>query len=564
MDHERAGRRTDAALLFIILLAAAAIGLLWLYSVPFHKAPDEGAHYQVVSFIRDHGRLPIFRPGELWLIQTPTGVIETYATFPPLAYLMAAAVGWLTHNSSMWPARFVSFGSYLGTVALTFWIGRRLFPSSRLIATSGALTVAFLPQFAFTAGYVNNDAFAVLETAILLALLVSAWKSGARPWMLFAVGLMAGGLATTKYTFYGLAGIGVLAAVAMALSQRDVRNPIPGLVGLAIGSISMCAWWFVRNFELYGQAIPGRVVAEAKAAAGGSNLFVPADHGINLLTLSTQTTFWELTLKSFVGAFGFMAIFLDASYYWAALAVAVIGTVGLILRARRGGIERNHIVIGALVAAITGVTLLSTMLVNVYGEYSPQGRYLFPALVPIALVMAGGWYWLGREVHLSPWLPSAAVLVIAALNLGSLFNFVIPRNYGSHSEHVIVQVDRPSGPHPAYDAIEIAGWSIAEGMSDWRPYDADVVSDYRHPVHGVEIYMGGPPGQGTFLASARYGFQRPDVADFYGGESTIERIGFWLQLPPGSLAPGRYELYACAPTPSNRGPICGEKELEVL
>jgi hypothetical protein len=108
MQNERAGRRADAALLFIILLAAAAVGLLWLYSVPFHKAPDEGAHYMVVRFIRDHGRLPLFRPDELWLIRTPTGVIETYATFPPLAYVMSAVVGWLMHDGSMWPARFVS------------------------------------------------------------------------------------------------------------------------------------------------------------------------------------------------------------------------------------------------------------------------------------------------------------------------------------------------------------------------------------------------------------------------------------------------------------------------
>jgi hypothetical protein len=210
------------------------------------------------------------------------------------------------------------------------------------------------------------------------------------------------------------------------------------------------------------------------------------------------------------------------------------------------------------------MTVFSTMVVNVYGEYSPQGRYLFPALVPVALVMAGGWYWLGREVRWLRWMPSVAVVVIAVLNLGSLFNFVIPRHYGSHTEHVIVQVDRPSQPHPSQDAIVIAGWSIAEGMSDWRPYDSDVISDYRHPAPGIEIYMGGPPGVGTFVAPARYGFQRPDVADFYGGESAIERIGFWFQLPPGSLAPGRYQLYACAPSPSSRNPICGERDLEVL
>jgi 4-amino-4-deoxy-L-arabinose transferase-like glycosyltransferase len=564
MQDGRAGRRVDAALLCIILLVATAVGLLWLYSVPFHKAPDEGAHYQVVRFIRDYGRLPLFSPDELWLIRTPTGVIETYATFPPLAYIVSAVAGWLTHDGSMWPARFVSFGSYLGTVALTFWIGRRVFPQVRSIAACGALAVALLPQFAFTGGYVNNDAFAVLETAILLALLVSAWQSGARPFVLLAIGITAGALAMTKYTFYGVAGIGVVAAVALALWERPRRRPWLGLAALGGGTLATCGWWFVRNLELYGQAIPGRVIAEAKAAEGGSNLFVPVDHGINLLTLSTHTNFWELTLKSFVGAFGFMAIFLDAPYYWAALAVALLGVAGLLLRARRGDIGRRPLAMATLVLAMIGVTLLSTMVVNVYGEYSPQGRYLFPALVPVALALAGGWYWLGREVRLLGWLPSAAVLVIAVLNLGSLVNFVVPRHYGAHAEKVIVQVDRPSEPHASQEAIVIAGWSIVEGMSDWRPYAADAVSGYRHPAPGIEIYMGGPPGVGRLVAAARYGFHRPDVDDFYGGQSTLDQIGFWLQLPPGSLAPGRYQVYACAPAPSNHGPICSEKDLEVL
>src|SRR5438552_12022056 len=115
------GWRTDAALVLVLLLISTAIGLLWLYSVPFHKAPDEGAHYQVVRFIRDYGRLPVFEPGELWLIRTPTGVIETYAAFPPLAYIMSAIAGWILNDGSMWAARYVSLMSYLGTVGLTFW-----------------------------------------------------------------------------------------------------------------------------------------------------------------------------------------------------------------------------------------------------------------------------------------------------------------------------------------------------------------------------------------------------------------------------------------------------------
>jgi len=559
--HIPPARRTDLLLLLAILIIATANGLLWLYTVPFHKAPDEGAHYQVVRFIRDHERLPIFKPEELWLIRTPTGVIETYAAFPPLAYIVSAVASWIFRDESMWAARYVSLGSYLGTVAITFWIARRLFPSARSIAVTAALSVAFLPQFAFTGGYVNNDALAVLETAIMLALLVTARRMNAPPWTYLSIGIAVGAMAITKYTFYGVAGIGMLAALALIVSQR--RSVLLRLVSLGAGAGLMSIWWFVRNIQLYGQLIPGQVIADAKASAGGNALFIPADHGINLLTLSTDTNFWELTLKSFVAAFGFMAIFLDAPYYWAALVVGLLGLVGILVRLRHGAIERSRLLIALIVPAILGMTILSTMVVNVYGEYSPQGRYLFPALIPIAICAAGGWYWLSRESRYLRWLPTAATLALMTINLSSLFFFVIPRHYGQ-AERVTVQVDRPDGPHNSKDAIEIAGWSLVEGVSDWHPYTPGVISDYRHPTPGIEIYMGGPPGIGKFVAAARYGFRRPDVADFYGGASRLERIGFWLLLPAGSLAPGKYQLFACAPAISESAHTCGERTLEVL
>ena len=554
-------RRADAALLAVLLLIAAASGLLWLYSVPFHKGPDEAAHFQIVRFIRAYGRLPVFAPNELWLFRTPSGYVETYAAFPPLAYIVAAAVGWLTDDRSMWAARYVSLGSYLGTVALTFWTARRLFPSTRPVAICSAIIVTFLPQFAFTSGYVNNDALPTLIAAAMLALLVCASQGGARPGTLFGAGLMIGALLITKYTFYGAAAIG--AGVAVLLAARGMSR-WRSLSALAAGVILMSGWWFVRNVQLYGEVIPSHVIANAKAAAGGNSLFIPIDHGLNLLTMSTETSFWELTLKSFVGVFGFMAVYLDAPYYWTALVLALLGGIGLALRARRGGITRSQVLIGLTGAAILGVTLLLTMVVSLYGEYSPQGRYLFPALIPIALGIAYGWCWLAREVRLARWLPSAATLALVGLNLGSLLFFVVPRNYGTGRESVMVQVDRPAtGPLSSSDPIEVAGWSLVEGLPSWRPYTSDVVSRYRHPTSGVSIYVDGPPGVGRFIADAGYGANRPDVANFYGGESVLAPIGFRLLVPPGTLKPGRHKLYACTPSPSTKAPSCNEHDIDV-
>jgi hypothetical protein len=366
-----------------------------------------------------------------------------------------------------------------------------------------------------------------------------------------------------------MAGVGLAVAIFLLVAQERERSGlkrvVAGSVCLGAGTLLMSAWWFVRNLQLYGELVPSDVIAAAKASAGGNNLFVPVDHGVNLLTLSIQTNFWELTLKSFFGTFGFMAIYLDAPYYVVALALVLVGLAGVLVHVLRRGVPRTQLLIGSVGLAVTGMTVFSTMVVNVYGEYSPQGRYLFPALVPFALAVSAGWYWLGRELRPLRWTPATATLTLVGINLASLFLFVIPRFYGVHSERITVQVDRPAEPHRSHDTIEFAGWSMAEGVSDWRPYAPDVVSEYRHPAPGIAIFLNGPPGVGRLLGQARYGFQRRDVDQFYGGASPLERIGFLFQLPPGSLAPGKYQVYVCAAAPAGLPtPPCGQRDLEVL
>jgi hypothetical protein len=138
----------DTCLIVAITILAALNAVLWMYSIPFQRGPDEGAHFQVIRFIRDYGRIPMFTPTELWLINTPKGAIETYATYPPLAYVVAALLIAPFKDEGLWAARFLSVASYVATVGMTYVIARQVAPRSRQIAPVAALVVAFLPQFA--------------------------------------------------------------------------------------------------------------------------------------------------------------------------------------------------------------------------------------------------------------------------------------------------------------------------------------------------------------------------------------------------------------------------------
>src|SRR6266571_4458629 len=132
-ESSRAERGTDRLWLAALIVIAAANGLLWACTIPFNEGPDEAAHFQVVRFIVDHGRLPKFSPDEIWLLNTGKGFVESYAPFPPLAYLVGAFATRLT-DGTMWGPRLVSVASYVATVTLTFLIARRLWPGTRLVA----------------------------------------------------------------------------------------------------------------------------------------------------------------------------------------------------------------------------------------------------------------------------------------------------------------------------------------------------------------------------------------------------------------------------------------------
>jgi hypothetical protein len=204
------------------------------------------------------------------------------------------------------------------------------------------------------------------------------------------------------------------------------------------------------------------------------------------------------------------------------------------------------------------------MAISTYGEYSPQGRYLFGILVPTIIVLACGWYWLGPRHRVLRWLPGAAVVFTAMLSLVSLFGYVIPRDFSSRVERLIVERDRPSQPQSTTAEVEVLGWSFAQGAATWRPFSPDSVNRYRRPASGILIYLKGPPGRGEFQGTANYGFRRRDVSDFYGGNRRLDPIGYRFVFPAGTLPVGEHRLYACALAPTTEVPTCAERVVTVV
>ena len=109
----------------------------------------------------------------------------------------------------------------------------------------------------------------------------------------------------------------------------------------------------------------------------------------------------EWTFKSFVGVFGWMGVWLDSRVYyllglWLATPVAawlITRIAGILSRAERSR-RTPRTERGIASDAFLGASALLTLLTYVYYNITflqHQGRYLFTALIPIAVFVALGW-----------------------------------------------------------------------------------------------------------------------------------------------------------------------------
>jgi hypothetical protein len=190
---------------------------------------------------------------------------------------------------------------------------------------------------------------------------------------------------------------------------------------------------FVRNALVYGWPdILGLQWHNAIVEGQPRTADWIAGHGLGGLL----GRFAQFTFKSFWGVFGWMGVFLDNRLYLVLAVLSVVAAVGFVvflvrwatgLRSpeQEDGVARRRKALGLslLLAAWIGWTLLQYLGYNVT-FVQHQGRYLFPALVPIGLVFALGWKnalrpGVGRAVGIACIL-AAVALAVAGLFAGSL------------------------------------------------------------------------------------------------------------------------------------------------
>lgn len=421
-----------------ILLLYLAVGALFARFTPAWQAPDEPAHYNYIRQVAEAGCCPRIEPGDWssayltqltssrfapeWLGELDSVQYEDHQ--PPLYYLLASLVFRLSEGDLL-ALRLFSVALGAGTALLSYCVCRRVLPGKPQMALAVLSLVAFLPQHLHIAGAVNNDALAELLAGLALLWLLRYLDAGDQP--LWQLGVIIGMAFLSKLTVYFLLP---LALLAVWLRWRRGDKPISVLlrrlltvllVAGAIGGI-----WWLRNISVYGLpdflglgAHDGVVAGQPRSAE------YIAEHGALAYLGEMATT----SFKSFWGQFGWMALPLDdvlgGWLYRGFLVVMLAGVSGVVL-AGRGAIKLER---WALLLAVIGMVALQFGYYNL--EFQQwQGRYFYPALLPIAILLVHGLdFWLERVLPgraWAHWLLPLGMLALAALDVYLLFRVIAP------------------------------------------------------------------------------------------------------------------------------------------
>ncbi len=437
-----------------VLLGYLFAAALYAVNTPAWQAPDEPAHYNYIRQLAG-GNLPVIAAGDYdqayldeirgarFAPQYSIEPIEYEDWQPPLYYLLLTPVYKLS-SGSLPALRFVSVLFGAGIVVLAYGVARLLFPKQVWLALTTAVLVAFLPQHLSIMASLNNDSLAELLIAAILYTLVwwtapDAPSNGRRDIArqrdaaaLPLLGLLLGLGFLTKGANYLTAPLIVL--VLLWQYGRDWRSLLrAGLLVFAPAFLLGVLWWG-RNLAVYGgwdflgKAAHDSVVVGQPRTAEWIARFGLAD---------TVEQFVRTTFNSFWGQFGWMAVPLPPRVYLLLLLLLVTAVTGLIVWAVYGR-KRDEGRYGRIHLLLFLLLLLMTASLHIGYNFTfvqRQGRYLYPALIPIALGMAvglGTWLMLpirpftARFPHLPYLLPLALGLGLAALDIFALYRWIIP------------------------------------------------------------------------------------------------------------------------------------------
>lgn len=365
------------------------------------------------------------------------GYSESATGHSPLYYAVAAVPYLLLREVLDLPQLVVAtriwnaFGAALLAV-LAVLSAARLAPHTRAAWWIAGMLVALQPVLSSVGATVSNDTLVNLLAALVIFLILDAWRRGPSVGRMAALGLCTALLPVAKITGFALIPTAALGMLVI-LWRHHKRADLVSMAAAPAAVLAAAFSWLVVVGPIFGGdvAIFNTHPAEPGVTPAITPLGTQLDYALQTVVPFVQITgqrwpsgmwpLYDIYIVRGWGRFGWLTAGLTPGI----VRLIGIGLLGGLLLALVAAIQRRRTwrewlpPSGLLVVCVLGMLLFVAVAYAVptpRSVFPEQGRYLFPALVPFAVIigagasaLAGRW----RSAYLG--VVSAAMPVVAAL-----------------------------------------------------------------------------------------------------------------------------------------------------
>jgi len=397
-----------------LIFAASLFALYFLYfsytgyHLPNGAGPDYPVSRAAVSFYVEHQRLAVYPQDKELMTFTKFG--NSRVMRPPLAFATSAYLADISPWKGTNPVMAYRHGAALfcALTVVCCFLGFLIYFNRYWIAVLGASVIGLMPQFAFTASYVNDDSAAFFAASFLFLSKIMILKRGVNTLNLVCFGLAIGLVLISKHTAWILLPIAVLFYLIYVLrfNLSFIRNTAILFAAFIVGG----GWWCVWNMLHYGVTDPfiinltNDMIAEHVRVNLNKLGFKAQGLGFYDLILYNAKDFLGATFQATIGHIDWLRLRMSGIQYGYYYLYLCLGVAYLLYRA--AWIAPKLIAAKSITPVLTQKTkewspsLIFEILIvvaccfqllvytwhNIHNDVQIQGKYLIPIVFPFLIL----------------------------------------------------------------------------------------------------------------------------------------------------------------------------------